>query len=180
MLGPLYPQGTNDKLGQESIKGLMDAVDEWYGASTGDVWKHECTRAYLYPRCPFFFCLNTIPGGCPYILLCVFWTLKSHAHTCPQPVFSLSLFDRIPDPARDLDKPFLMPVENAFSISGRGTVVTGKVERGVVKKGDDVEIIGYGSHIKTTVTGVEMFHKQLVCSWDNRYTVALLIAWPSL
>lgn len=67
----------------------------------------------------------------------------------------------IPDPERDLDKPFLMPVENAFSISGRGTVVTGKVERGVINKGNEVEIIGYGKTIKTTVTGIEMFHKQL-------------------
>jgi elongation factor Tu len=67
----------------------------------------------------------------------------------------------IPTPQRDLDKPFLMPVENSFSISGRGTVVTGKIERGVVNKGDEVEIIGYGRSIKTTVTGIEMFHKQL-------------------
>eukprot|EP01147_Barroeca_monosierra_P007959 gene7959-705_t len=67
----------------------------------------------------------------------------------------------IPDPIRELDKPFLMPVENSFSISGRGTVVTGKVERGVVKKGDEVEIIGYGKSFKTVVTGIEMFHKQL-------------------
>eukprot|EP00730_Choanoeca_flexa_P007969 TRINITY_DN12418_c0_g2_i10.p3 TRINITY_DN12418_c0_g2~~TRINITY_DN12418_c0_g2_i10.p3 ORF type:complete len:427 (+),score=122.69 TRINITY_DN12418_c0_g2_i10:52-1332(+) len=67
----------------------------------------------------------------------------------------------IPTPQRDLDKPFLMPVENAFSISGRGTVVTGKIERGVVNKGDEVELIGYGETIKTTVTGIEMFHKQL-------------------
>ncbi|EDQ91962.1 uncharacterized protein MONBRDRAFT_35764 [Monosiga brevicollis MX1] len=67
----------------------------------------------------------------------------------------------IPTPVRDLDKPFLMPVENAFSISGRGTVVTGKIERGIVKKGDEVEIIGYGKNIKTTITGLEMFHKDL-------------------
>lgn len=64
-------------------------------------------------------------------------------------------------PMRDLDKPFLMPIENAFSIQGRGTVVTGCVERGVVQVGDEVEIIGYGKRFKTTVTGVEMFKKSL-------------------
>ena len=59
----------------------------------------------------------------------------------------------IPTPTRDLDKPFLMPVEDVFSISGRGTVVTGRVERGVIKKGDEVEFVGHGSDMKTTVTG---------------------------
>ncbi len=67
----------------------------------------------------------------------------------------------IPDPKRDIDKPFLMPVEDVFSISGRGTVVTGRVERGVVKVGDEVEIIGLRPTTKTVVTGVEMFRKLL-------------------
>lgn len=67
----------------------------------------------------------------------------------------------IPTPTRDLDKPFLMPIEDVFSISGRGTVVTGRVERGVIKKGDEVEFVGHGSKTKTTVTGIEMFHKLL-------------------
>ncbi|KAJ1552227.1 translation elongation factor Tu, partial [Cladochytrium tenue] len=67
----------------------------------------------------------------------------------------------IPVPARDLDKPFLLPIEDVFSIAGRGTVATGRVERGAVKKGDEVEIIGYGESMKTTITGVEMFHKEL-------------------
>ncbi|OCF62210.1 translation elongation factor Tu [Kwoniella mangroviensis CBS 10435] len=64
-------------------------------------------------------------------------------------------------PARDLDKPFLMYVEDVFSISGRGTVVTGKVERGVITKGSEVEIVGMGAPLKTTLTGIEMFHKEL-------------------
>ncbi|WWC73710.1 translation elongation factor Tu [Kwoniella pini CBS 10737] len=64
-------------------------------------------------------------------------------------------------PPRDLEKPFLMYVEDVFSISGRGTVVTGKVERGVITKGSEVEIVGMGSPIKTTLTGIEMFHKEL-------------------
>ena len=67
----------------------------------------------------------------------------------------------IPQPTRDLDKDFLMPVENAYSIAGRGTVVTGRVERGIVNKGDEVEIVGFGDVLLTTVTGIEMFHKNL-------------------
>ncbi len=66
-----------------------------------------------------------------------------------------------PEPVRDLDKPFLMPVEDVFSITGRGTVATGRVERGVVKVGDEVELVGLGETRKTTVTGVEMFRKSL-------------------
>ena len=67
----------------------------------------------------------------------------------------------IPLPPRDVDKPFLMPVEDVFSIAGRGTVVTGRIERGVVKVGDEVEIVGIRDTQKTTVTGVEMFRKEL-------------------
>jgi len=67
----------------------------------------------------------------------------------------------IPEPVRDIDKPFLMPIEDVFSISGRGTVVTGRVERGVVKVGEEVAIIGIKDTVKTTCTGVEMFRKLL-------------------
>jgi len=67
----------------------------------------------------------------------------------------------IPQPKREKDKPFLMPVEDVFSISGRGTVVTGRVERGVIKVGEEIEIIGLRPTVKTTVTGVEMFRKLL-------------------
>ena len=67
----------------------------------------------------------------------------------------------IPQPARALDRPFLMPVEDVFSISGRGTVVTGRVERGIIKVGEEVEIVGLKDTVKTTVTGVEMFRKLL-------------------
>ena len=69
--------------------------------------------------------------------------------------------DFIPDPERDIDKPFLMPIEDVFSISGRGTVVTGRVERGIIKVGDEVEIVGIRPTVKTTCTGVEMFRKLL-------------------
>ena len=67
----------------------------------------------------------------------------------------------IPEPVRDTDKPFLMPIEDVFSISGRGTVVTGRIERGIVKVGDEVEIIGIKDTMKTVCTGVEMFRKIL-------------------
>jgi elongation factor Tu len=67
----------------------------------------------------------------------------------------------IPDPVRDVDKPFLMPVEDVFSITGRGTVGTGRIERGIIHVGDEVEIIGMGLHKKTVCTGVEMFRKLL-------------------
>jgi elongation factor Tu len=67
----------------------------------------------------------------------------------------------VPEPAREIDKPFLMSVEDVFSITGRGTVGTGRVERGRVKLGEEVEIIGLGQHKKTVVTGIEMFNKEL-------------------
>ncbi|MGD5493822.1 EF-Tu/IF-2/RF-3 family GTPase, partial [Xanthomonas citri pv. citri] len=67
----------------------------------------------------------------------------------------------IPQPERPIDQPFLMPVEDVFSISGRGTVVTGRVERGIVKVGEEIEIVGLRATQKTTVTGVEMFRKLL-------------------
>jgi len=67
----------------------------------------------------------------------------------------------IPTPLRELDKPFLLPVENVYSIPGRGTVVTGRLERGKLKKGTDCEFIGYNKVFKSVVTGIEMFHQIL-------------------
>jgi elongation factor Tu len=81
-----------------------------------------------------------------------------------QPIFDLmdQVDEWIPTPERETDKPFLMPIEDVFSIKGRGTVVTGRVERGTLNKGDEIEIIGLReSNMKTTVTGIEMFHKEL-------------------
>jgi len=72
-----------------------------------------------------------------------------------------ALDNYIPEPKREVDKPFLMPIEGVFSISGRGTVVTGRIETGRVKTGEEMEIIGFGATLKTTVTGVEMFRKIL-------------------
>jgi elongation factor Tu len=67
----------------------------------------------------------------------------------------------IPEPKREIDKPFLMPVEDVFSITGRGTVATGRVERGIVKVGEELELVGFNAEKKTVVTGVEMFRKLL-------------------
>ena len=80
-----------------------------------------------------------------------------------EPIMKLmdALNTYIPEPARDVDHPFLMPIEDIFSIEGRGTVVTGRIERGIVKVGDEVEIVGLMDTKKTTVTGIEMFNKLL-------------------
>src|SRR5438874_12380579 len=69
--------------------------------------------------------------------------------------------ESIPEPKRETDKPFLMPVEDVFTITGRGTVCTGRIERGIVKVGEEVEIVGFKPTVKTVVTGVEMFRKLL-------------------
>ena len=73
-------------------------------------------------------------------------------------------------PLGDFDKPFLMPVEDVFSISGRGTVCTGRVERGVANKGDEVEIIGLGQNIKTTLTGIGMQYRYIDLLCTNHIT----------
>ena len=80
-----------------------------------------------------------------------------------KPIFDLmdAVDSFIPQPARATDKPFIMPIEDVFSIEGRGTVVTGRIERGVIKVNDEVEIVGIHDTVKTTVTGVEMFRKLL-------------------
>ncbi|MEA2064770.1 MAG: elongation factor Tu [Patescibacteria group bacterium] len=80
-----------------------------------------------------------------------------------QPILDLikAVDESIPEPKRDVEKPFLMPIEDIFSIEGRGTVVTGRIERGIVKVGEEIEIVGLGETRKTTVTGIEMFNKQL-------------------
>ena len=80
-----------------------------------------------------------------------------------EPIMDLmkAIDEYIPEPVRDVDHPFLMPIEDIFSIEGRGTVVTGRIERGIIKVGEEVEIIGLRDTVKTTITGVEMFNKQL-------------------
>jgi elongation factor Tu len=82
--------------------------------------------------------------------------------------------ENIPDPVRDKDKPFLMPIEDVFTITGRGTVVTGRAERGTLKINSEVEIVGIRDTQKTTVTGIEMFHKQLDEAWAGENCGLLL------
>ncbi len=82
--------------------------------------------------------------------------------------------ESVPDPIRDKDKPFLMPIEDVFTITGRGTVVTGRAERGTLKINSDVEIVGIRATQKTTVTGIEMFHKQLDEAWAGENCGLLL------
>jgi len=88
---------------------------------------------------------------------------KSADDEAAKPILDLvkALDDYIPEPVREIDKPFLMPIEDVFSIEGRGTVVTGKVERGVIKLNEEVEIVGLRPTQKTVVTGIEMFQKTL-------------------
>ena len=88
---------------------------------------------------------------------------KSVDDEAAKPILELTkaLDDYIPEPKREIDKPFLMPVEDIFSIEGRGTVVTGRIERGKVKVGEEIEIVGMKETTKTTVTGIEMFNKSL-------------------
>jgi elongation factor Tu len=81
----------------------------------------------------------------------------------PKPIIDLikAMDDYFPDPVRELDKPFLMPIEDIFSIEGRGTVVTGRIERGIIKVNEEIEIVGLRPTAKTVVTGIEMFNKLL-------------------
>jgi elongation factor Tu len=87
---------------------------------------------------------------------------KEECANC-KPILELmeAIDNYVPEPVRDIEKPFLMPIEDVFSISGRGTVVTGRVERGQIKVGEEVEIVGIRPTVKTTCTGVEMFRKTL-------------------
>ena len=80
-----------------------------------------------------------------------------------QPVLDLvkALDEYIPEPVRETEKPFLMPIEDIFSIEGRGTVITGRIERGIIKINEEVEIVGLKPTQKTVITGIEMFNKQL-------------------
>ncbi|MEK9148153.1 MAG: EF-Tu/IF-2/RF-3 family GTPase, partial [Patescibacteria group bacterium] len=89
--------------------------------------------------------------------------VKSKDDPAASPVMELAkaLDEYIPDPVREVDKPFLMPIEDVFSIEGRGTVVTGRIERGKIKLNDEVEAIGLRETQKTIITGIEMFNKSL-------------------
>src|SRR5256714_7727375 len=90
-------------------------------------------------------------------------TEKPEDAKAKKPIFNLmeAVDSNIPTPPRPIDKPFLMPIEDIFSITGRGTVVTGRIERGIVKVGEEIEIVGIEETRKSVVTGVEMFRKLL-------------------
>ncbi|CAI8027280.1 Elongation factor Tu [Geodia barretti] len=87
--------------------------------------------------------------------------------------------DYIPEPDRPRDQPFLMPIEDVFAIKGRGTVVTGRVERGMIKVQDEVEMVGFSETRKTVVTGVEMFHKLLDAASPATQSAACSEAWTA-
>jgi len=110
---------------------------------------------------------NGFPGDdLPVVPVSALEALENHEDADNKWVKSIhelmqSVDDYIEIPERDVDQPFLMPVEDVFGIKGRGTVVTGRIERGIVKTGDPIEIVGFGNTVSTVVTGVEMFHKTL-------------------
>jgi elongation factor Tu len=98
----------------------------------------------------------------PVVAVSALKALEGDAEATAQVLALMAAVDEfVPEPTRELDKPFLMPIEDVFSITGRGTVVTGKVEQGVVHVGDEIEIVGIRDTAKTTCTGVEMFRKLL-------------------
>ena len=98
----------------------------------------------------------------PVVRVSALKALEGDAEWTPKILELMTAVDTfMPEPTRDIDKPFLMPIEDVFTISGRGTVVTGKVEQGIVKVGDEVEIVGLRPTAKTVCTGVEMFNKLL-------------------
>jgi len=134
----------------------VDMVDDKELIDLVEVETRDLLKKYEYPgdKTPIIkgSALKAMECGCG----------KDSCANC-KPIFELvnALDTYIPDPKREIDKPFLMPVEDVFSITGRGTVGTGRVERGKVKVGEEIEVIGLGAHKKAVVTGVEMFRKTM-------------------
>jgi elongation factor Tu len=128
-----------------------DAVDDPELLDLVELEVRELLKSYQFPG-------DTVP----VVRLSALGALNGEAKWEKQIDELMEAVDKsIPQPARELDKPFLMPIEDIFSIQGRGTVVTGRIERGKVKVGEEVEIVGFRDTRKTVVTGVEMFKKQL-------------------
>jgi elongation factor Tu len=128
-----------------------DAVDDPELLELVELEVRELLKSYQFPG-----------DDVPVVKLSALGALNGEAKWEKQVDELMEAVDKyIPQPARELDKPFLMPIEDIFSISGRGTVVTGRIERGKVKVGEEVEIVGFRDTRKTVVTGVEMFKKQL-------------------
>jgi elongation factor Tu len=128
-----------------------DAVDDPELLELVELEVRELLKAYQFPG-----------DDVPVVKLSALGALNGEAKWEKQVDELMEAVDKyIPQPVRELDKPFLMPIEDIFSIQGRGTVVTGRIERGKVKVGEEVEIVGFRETRKTVVTGVEMFKKQL-------------------
>jgi elongation factor Tu len=129
----------------------VDAVDDEELLDLVELEVRELLTEYEFPG-----------DDVPVVRVSALKALDGDAAAVEQVVELMNAVDTyVPEPVRDLDKPYLMPIEDVFSITGRGTVVTGKVEQGVIHTGDDVEIIGIKDTTKTVVTGVEMFRKLL-------------------
>ena len=128
-----------------------DAVDDAELLDLVELEVRELLKTYKFPG-----------DDVPVVRLSALGALNGEAKWEKQIDALMEAVDKsVPQPQRELDKPFLMPIEDIFSISGRGTVVTGRIERGKVKVGEEVEIVGFRDTRKTVVTGVEMFKKQL-------------------
>jgi elongation factor Tu len=128
-----------------------DAVDDAELLDLVELEVRELLKSYQFPG-----------DDVPVVRLSALGALNGEAKWEKQIDELMEAVDKsVPQPQRELDKPFLMPIEDIFSISGRGTVVTGRIERGKVKVGEEVEIVGFRDTRKTVVTGVEMFKKQL-------------------
>jgi elongation factor Tu len=129
----------------------VDAVDDEELLDLVELEVRELLTEYEFPG-----------DDVPIVRVSALKALDGDAGAVEQVVELMNAVDTyVPEPVRDLDKPFLMPIEDVFSITGRGTVVTGKVEQGVVHTGDEVEIVGIKDTTKTVATGVEMFRKLL-------------------
>jgi elongation factor Tu len=128
-----------------------DAVDDEELLDLVDLEVRELLNEYEFPG-----------DDTPIVRVSALKALEGDPEWTPKVLELMEAVDTfVPEPQRDLDKPFLMPIEDVFTITGRGTVVTGKVEQGVVHTGDEVEIVGIRDTQKTTCTGVEMFRKIL-------------------
>jgi elongation factor Tu len=129
----------------------VDAVDDEELLDLVELEVRELLSTYEFPG-----------DDVPVVRVSALKALEGDAEWTPKIIELMDAVDSfVPEPVRDLDKPFLMPIEDVFTITGRGTVVTGKVEQGVIKTGDEVEIIGIRATQKTVCTGVEMFRKLL-------------------
>jgi elongation factor Tu len=129
----------------------VDAVDDEELLDLVELEVRELLSAYEFPG-----------DDVPVVRVSALKALEGDAEWTPRIIELMDAVDSfVPEPVRDLDKPFLMPIEDVFTITGRGTVVTGKVEQGVIRTGDEVEIIGIRATQKTVCTGVEMFRKLL-------------------